>query len=131
MKKTSENVARAKVMQGEGKTLWEIADHFGVHENTIGNWLNEARAEKRPAQPPEHDIRLNVNLNQADLEGLLDAENILAEQNLDGRIPDWLLLIVRAVQPELMKKYNLIPWKKVLKRSGKIECPKFTYEVLT
>ena len=49
-KKTPENVARAKKMHADGITIWEIADHFQIHENTAGMWINEDRAEKHRQQ---------------------------------------------------------------------------------
>jgi hypothetical protein len=45
-KKTPENVALAKERHAVGHSLWHIANHFGIHENTAGMWVNDARAEK-------------------------------------------------------------------------------------
>jgi hypothetical protein len=46
MKKTPDNVALAKQQRANGWTLLDIADHFQIHENTAGMWVNEGRAEK-------------------------------------------------------------------------------------
>lgn len=73
-------------------------------------------------------MKLTYTFDQEGLEGILDAENMLNEQGFGGRVPDSFLLIVKAILPEYVKKYNLIPWKQILKRSGKEKVPPFNFE---
>lgn len=73
-------------------------------------------------------MKFTYTFDQAGLEDTLDGENMLNEQGFGGRLPDSFLLIIKAILPEYVKKYNLIPWKKILKRSGKEKVPPFTFD---
>lgn len=73
-------------------------------------------------------MKFTYTFDQAGLEDTLDGENMLNEQGFGGRLPDDLLCIVHAILPQYVKKYNLIPWKKILKRSAKTKVPPFTYD---
>lgn len=73
-------------------------------------------------------MKFNYTFDKEGLEGVLEAEDMLNEQGFGGRVPDDLLCIVHAIMPHYVKKYDLIPWKKILKRSAKTKVPPFTYE---